>query len=1230
MVQWDHTDQTGDRPERSGGGIDESGSLVSTNRRTLLATVAAGATGGLVSGSGVASGGSSRSGDESALDLVPESDVTHRAVQSGAWNEPSVWEDGAVPTADAHVLVEEDVTVTVASEETTRLRTIRVDGTLSFDPTVDTRLPVDTLVTASGSTLQIGTPESPIQSGVRARITFADTGPIDETWDPERKSRGLLAMGDVTIHGSPKTEWTPLANFPASGDRKLSLPEAPSNWEPGDRIVVPGIDPRESQDEERSIEAVEGSTVRLDEALQYDHAPPASDLDAYALNLSRNVVLESESEETPRRGHVMIMSTESEVRYVRFGELGRTDKREYITNPVRNEDALPDGLDPNPTARYPLHWHRTGSDATNPHVVEGVVVDGSPGWGVVNHHAYADVTDSITYDVVGAGFVAEGGNERGSYKRNFALRSEGSGETIDSRSAGQNGHGGDPPIDDFGHAGHGFWSQSPLVEMVDNVAAGHRHFGFVYWTRPLLDSSDQTLAESTPDTIADSRVTFVPNLPMDWLEGRQDPMLEAIREQRFSTDSADRLMWETQKVPSCFALLRRVEGNTAFASGGGLDVSRNHFKWNHERFSDFSTVEDMTVHSIGPFVDADGDVHEPGPPRHLASGHQGRGGNVGVSFRYMSNVSLVDSALYGGGTPNGFAVPYHDYLWTVTVDGCTIENWDWGVVTGEHRLTWVRNNSFDGNNVDVHWSFDNAGSAVVEGNDLSTVRNEFQYLNQKATEVFGFDQKRGVRVDGRSAHVEASTPDFVPFPDADSLGGVNNLDDVFDDPSAIVGMTAQEIWDQHEEAIGGHLLPDDAVPEPYVDGSLLGPEGGRNPPTGVYLDTANAPTLGAFEVVDEPDASSDTAVRATGSSSPRDEPLALSFDCAAGTYRLFARVWPDAWNGDTVSFRIDGGEWKHAEKLKSPIGFEWHDAELNGGDEYTWDLAEGTHTLEIACGNDGVLLDEVFVTSDSQVLGGYGQSAGDANESDESPEQAPYADHDLSRIEAEDFDTGGEGVAYNDDGDGNAGGAYRDTNVDIEETTDEGGGYNVGWIGDGEWWEYTVEIPDGGEYDLSARLAGKNATTLDVAVDGSKVATVDVPNTGGWQTWETVDAGSVTLDSGTHTIRLTANGDDFNINWFGFEEATAGKEVAVTGAGTSSYNDGTRIRYVVETTGTIESSGTGDLETEDRWGGSAAAGRVAADGSDTDTFSLTDGDVTDISTWGGDVTVTVDGSEWTG
>jgi len=76
-----------------------------------------------------------------------------------------------------------------------------------------------------------------------------------------------------------------------------------------------------------------------------------------------------------------------------------------------------------------------------------------------------------------------------------------------------------------------------------------------------------------------------------------------------------------------------------------------------------------------------------------------------------------------------------------------------------------------------------------------------------------------------------------------------------------------------------------------------------------------------------------------------------------------------------------------------------------------------------------------------------------------------------STVQAEDFDDGGEGVAYHDLDATNNGGQYRNTDVDIETTLDPGGGYDVGWVLAGEWLKYTVTVNASGRYALSPRVA---------------------------------------------------------------------------------------------------------------------------------------------------------------
>src|SRR6185295_7882795 len=73
-------------------------------------------------------------------------------------------------------------------------------------------------------------------------------------------------------------------------------------------------------------------------------------------------------------------------------------------------------------------------------------------------------------------------------------------------------------------------------------------------------------------------------------------------------------------------------------------------------------------------------------------------------------------------------------------------------------------------------------------------------------------------------------------------------------------------------------------------------------------------------------------------------------------------------------------------------------------------------------------------------------------------------------IEAENFDEGGEGIAYHDQTAGNAGGLYRQTDVDIAATSDTGGGYTLGYVAAGEWMKYSVSVAAAGSYALEARV----------------------------------------------------------------------------------------------------------------------------------------------------------------
>ncbi len=83
---------------------------------------------------------------------------------------------------------------------------------------------------------------------------------------------------------------------------------------------------------------------------------------------------------------------------------------------------------------------------------------------------------------------------------------------------------------------------------------------------------------------------------------------------------------------------------------------------------------------------------------------------------------------------------------------------------------------------------------------------------------------------------------------------------------------------------------------------------------------------------------------------------------------------------------------------------------------------------------------------------------------------------------------------------GNTGGAFRSDNVDIEATSDVGGGFNVGWIDATEWLTYkNLVIPATGDYRINVRVASASGGELAVDLNAGaiKLGNLTVPNTGG-------------------------------------------------------------------------------------------------------------------------------------
>jgi hypothetical protein len=149
-------------------------------------------------------------------------------------------------------------------------------------------------------------------------------------------------------------------------------------------------------------------------------------------------------------------------------------------------------------------------------------------------------------------------------------------------------------------------------------------------------------------------------------------------------------------------------------------------------------------------------------------------------------------------------------------------------------------------------------------------------------------------------------------------------------------------------------------------------------------------------------------------------------------------------------------------------------------------------------------------------------------------------------IFAADYDLGGNGNAYFDVDSAdyhvstnkyvawNTGYAYRNDAVDIESCTDvETIGYSVGWIENGEWMVYTIDVEETAAYNLDIRYAAQGSSgKLHLELDGFSVTPqISLASTGAWNKWATKTLENVILKKGRHQLKLYVDNSGFNLNF---------------------------------------------------------------------------------------------------
>jgi hypothetical protein len=707
------------------------------------------------------------------LDLIPDRDVTHTATRDGVWSDPPTWKEGKVPGDGATVLVPKGRVVTVADVVATPVRAVRVDGELAFAPDHDTGLSVDTIVVSPDGKLVVGSVAKPVAAGRTATITFIDRGPLDSGRDAAQLGRGLIAHGTVSLHGTPVTPFVALPTVPTPGRTTLTLQKQPVGWKVGDRLLLAGTGLGRNEDEELPVVAISSNEVAVP-AIKYRRDLPADGLHVYLANLTRNVVLRSENGRDPARaGHVMFMhSPKVSLANVAFVGLGRTDKRKPVNDPKPGVS----GSGTNPRGRYAVHFHRTGvSGCDDPATVRGCVVENSPGWGFVSHSSNVVLEDNVAANVAGSGFVTEAGDEVGAFRRNLAVRSNGSREDTVSRDK----------LQDFGHEGDGFWFQGGGVAVEGNVAVGQSGAGFFLFTRGLEEDG------------LGRRAFPVANLP--------DPALAPeIRRATAKNKPADPDHVSVGQVP-----VRLFRDNVACGCRTGY-VVRFHLS---PGYAPRSLLEGGTVWNCRTGVEL------------LYSANT-----------TMRNVRLVGNArektaiaIRGG----------NEQLGGLRYENIRVEGWDVGLLvpeSGDHVIDGGYFNNVRGivvptrlqrdRSVEIHGDvrFDTLPDAVLAGRTQYDVYLESRFVGLIAGPTGYRDPNTLFRPDvirfgDRQLYYPEQAAEFVPLPreaPADRRKWMGVAAGAV--PDELLDKSNRELWERYGLALAGAVAPADAAPAPRIHG----------------------------------------------------------------------------------------------------------------------------------------------------------------------------------------------------------------------------------------------------------------------------------------------------------------------------------------------------------------------------------------------------------------------------
>jgi hypothetical protein len=160
------------------------------------------------------------------------------------------------------------------------------------------------------------------------------------------------------------------------------------------------------------------------------------------------------------------------------------------------------------------------------------------------------------------------------------------------------------------------------------------------------------------------------------------------------------------------------------------------------------------------------------------------------------------------------------------------------------------------------------------------------------------------------------------------------------------------------------------------------------------------------------------------------------------------------------------------------------------------------------------------------------------------PVQSPFTGTPYTipgRIEAENYDLGGQNLAYFDATAGNLGSVYRNDDVDLQATTDVDGAYEVFNTSSTEWLEYTVNVTTPGTYKIDIRFAAPaKKYSIKVELDGVAMGTISNTKPTGSTTYQTVSISTPSLTAGQKVLKVSfTDNNECRLNYVNFTNTGA-------------------------------------------------------------------------------------------